>query len=251
MKEESKEENIDIERARYLERAKYWLDRVRRESKLISGAKLIDDKIRWVKEYTAKAGLSLEDIGTSEKELQELEREAYKNEARYWLEILRKEAEEYEGVDYCHIDFILSFCRKAKITLEEIGSSEEELEKFKNFPRKDWILNTKQLLPVSVVKEKRYKGKVIYYRSFQMYRSQWAEPWDESYGKWFPEIDEKGNIPLCCKEYLELMTAEKYTRFEMVDTICKCGNHWVYLTPAGRLDPYARMKIFQIIETFK
>jgi len=76
-----------------------------------------------LREVITKGNLTLADIGTSEDELRELWVKCCKFSAQRWLDHLRNETVNYE---YC-LDCLRKEIAKGVITLEDIGTSEEEL----------------------------------------------------------------------------------------------------------------------------
>jgi hypothetical protein len=85
----------------------------------------VGDEIASIRENLALAGLSLADIGTSEEELQADLVTGNKNSAGHWLRVA-KERCTTQNVS-CEISHIRSRLAEAKLTLADIGSSEEEL----------------------------------------------------------------------------------------------------------------------------
>ncbi len=80
------------------------------------------DKLR---REVRKGGLTLEDIGTTEEELEKLRVRGCKIAAEEWLWDLRFGTEHYE---MC-LDKLRRELRKGGLTLKDIGTTEEELEK--------------------------------------------------------------------------------------------------------------------------
>ena len=115
--EELKKKSAKIE-------AKYWL-KFAREGKNDD----VLDYIQWAREYLVKAGIKPEEIGTSEKELIELEKKGYKYKAKYWLDRTREFSKKEDVED--KIRFLRDYLAKAELKLEDIGTSEEELESLK------------------------------------------------------------------------------------------------------------------------
>ena len=83
--------------------------------------------IECVRKYSEKAGKTLEEIGTNEEEIEELLKEGYVAEAQKWLEYARKNTA--NGDVSFDIERVREYSEKAGKTLEEIGASEEEIEK--------------------------------------------------------------------------------------------------------------------------
>jgi|GEM_PF-3347817 len=104
--------------------ARGWLDYLRQRS---DSGSLGESAVKYVREYTAKASLTLADIGTSEKELGKLLRQAHGNCARRWLDHLRRGSDVTLGPSA--VRYVNEYAVKANITLADIGTSEEELAK--------------------------------------------------------------------------------------------------------------------------
>lgn len=81
-------------------------------------------KLDQVPEYVSKAGLLLEDIGTDEDEITELMKKIRRASAEYWLAGARDPG---KG-NLTKVEWLLRDIRAAGITLEDIGTSKEELE---------------------------------------------------------------------------------------------------------------------------
>lgn len=80
----------------------------------------------YVRDEVAKAGVTLADIGTSEDELGQLERTVHEKRARYWLERLRNPSEQLKrDLPW----FIRNHATKAGMTVEQLGTSEDELKR--------------------------------------------------------------------------------------------------------------------------
>jgi len=87
----------------------------------------VDSDVKLVQEYVEKAGIDLKTIGTSKKELKQLLRKGYRAEAEKWLKVAR-ECRSKQKVDSA-VKWVREYVEKAGITLEEIGTSDEELKK--------------------------------------------------------------------------------------------------------------------------
>lgn len=84
-------------------------------------------EIRNVREYISRANISLADIGTSEEELQNCFKTGHINAAKTWLKTARERCNSQDvGAEVGHIR---SLANEAKFVLDEIGTSEEELER--------------------------------------------------------------------------------------------------------------------------
>jgi DNA repair ATPase RecN len=102
--------------------AKYWLQLARERCTIEKVDSLV--AFIWAR---VKQGIKLEDIGTSEEELRQLLLKGYKAEAEKWLQVARKHCT-IKNVD-CEVEVVREYVEKARIKLEDIGTSEEELEK--------------------------------------------------------------------------------------------------------------------------
>ena len=79
--------------------------------------------IGYVRKYISKAGVPLKAIGTSEEELRELLFDGYIAEARKWLGYARNRNSDNTS----EIGYVRKYISKAGVSLEAIGTSEEEL----------------------------------------------------------------------------------------------------------------------------
>ena len=86
----------------------------------------IEEIVEHLREHASKAGVTLEEIGTSEEELKGLLTEGYTVRAKDWLRLARERAKEQEVE--AEVEYLKKYASKAGITLEEIGTSEEELK---------------------------------------------------------------------------------------------------------------------------
>ena len=101
--------------------AQKWLESLR------SGTIHYDGALWSLRRDVLGGGLTLEDIGTSEKELEELRVKGCKNLAQELLESLRSGIDRYESFLKC----LRKEVQKGGLTLEDIGTSEEELEELR------------------------------------------------------------------------------------------------------------------------
>ena len=101
--------------------AEGWLRLARKRS----GSEEVELEVECVRKYAEKAGIDLEAIGTSEEELQEILRRGYEAEARNLLRFARK-----FGATEVFVNQIQYYVGMAEITLEDIGTSEEELKRW-------------------------------------------------------------------------------------------------------------------------
>ena len=109
----SNDELLNLERRARINSAKYWLESARINPELF--------QIDFIRDNAYYAYVSLQYINTSNDELLDLERQAYINSAKYWLESARINPELFQ------IDFIRDNACKANISLEELGTSNDEL----------------------------------------------------------------------------------------------------------------------------
>lgn len=101
----------------YKASASNWLDLIRCGA--VNGASQL---IGWLREDVLHGHLTLTDIGTSEKELEELRVKCHKASAINWLGSLRTRTNKVQI-----IGFIREDVRKGGFALVDIGTSEEEL----------------------------------------------------------------------------------------------------------------------------
>jgi hypothetical protein len=83
--------------------------------------------LRWLRRNLQNGGLTLEDIGTSEKELRQLRVEGCKIAAKLWLNALRREPDQYDN----HLRWLRRNLQNGGLTLEDIGTSEKELRQLR------------------------------------------------------------------------------------------------------------------------
>ena len=101
--------------------AQKWLERLR------SGTSYWESFLQYLRNNLQKAGLTLKDIGTSEKELEKLRIKGCKTSAQKWLEYLRSGTDQYESF----LRYLLEEVKEGGFTLKDIGTSEEELKKLR------------------------------------------------------------------------------------------------------------------------
>ncbi len=97
--------------------ANKWLGHLR------NGTDMYDSFIGHVREEAQKGGLTLEDVGTSEAELAEVKVKGCKTAANKWLGHLRNGTDMYDSF----IGHVREEAQKGGLTLEDVGTSEEEL----------------------------------------------------------------------------------------------------------------------------
>jgi hypothetical protein len=84
-------------------------------------------EIKNIREYVAQAGLSLADIGTSEEELQNCFKAGHINVAKTWLNMAKERCESQDvSTEIGHIRNLIA---EANVTLADMDTSEEELER--------------------------------------------------------------------------------------------------------------------------
>ena len=110
-----------MEQVDYRQKAEIELRNIRQNCRLWP----VKDDIKTLKEYLERAHLKLEDIGTSEEELQACFREGHKNSAKNWLKVAR-ESDNHQNVEIA-IGHIRDRLAEAGLTLDDIGTSEKEL----------------------------------------------------------------------------------------------------------------------------
>ncbi|MBU0722145.1 hypothetical protein KKA93_01655 [Patescibacteria group bacterium] len=83
--------------------------------------------LEYLREEVQKGGLTLEDIETSEEELEELRVRSCKALAQEWLKHLRFRTDYYDSF----LEYLREEVQKGGLTLEDIETSEEELEELR------------------------------------------------------------------------------------------------------------------------
>jgi hypothetical protein len=101
--------------------ARRWLEYLR------SGTGHYDTFLKYLREEVQRGGLTLEDVGTSEEELEQLRIKYFKANAQYWLEYLRSGTGHYD----LSLKYLREEVQKGGLTLEDIGTSEKELEELR------------------------------------------------------------------------------------------------------------------------
>ncbi|MBP7006010.1 hypothetical protein KBB27_02730 [Patescibacteria group bacterium] len=106
---------------------------------LRKGTTHYEDFLRYLREEAEKAGLSLVDLGTDEEELKRLRVLGCKTTALGWLQHLRKGIEQHEAF----FEYFRQEVEKGGLSLTDLGTSEEELEKLRLLGRKvahnEWL----------------------------------------------------------------------------------------------------------------
>jgi hypothetical protein len=97
--------------------AKSWLTAVRRPSSNSSAW------VIYVRKYSQAAGVTLEFLGTNEEELDRLIIAGHLESAREWLRLIRNSSTSSDCAQY-----VTKYARMAGVTLEFLGTSEEELK---------------------------------------------------------------------------------------------------------------------------
>lgn len=109
----------------HLKEAKNWLQLARERCDLYD----IQSHFDYLREYAAKAGVSLKDLGTSEEEIQDMSKRSNFAAAKKGLVDIRKMAETSEVNNY--IKYLRKYLEDAKRTLADINTTEEELEELR------------------------------------------------------------------------------------------------------------------------
>lgn len=132
--------------------AKRWLRYLR------EGDEHYEMSLDFLKDNLEDGGLSLEDIGTSEEELEELRIVGIKLSAKKWLGYARENLE--KGEDTTHwLRSLLREMKKGELKPEDIGTSEEELGKFFEKKTKEKVLTIKNKKPINVRMNDRWNGE--------------------------------------------------------------------------------------------
>jgi hypothetical protein len=97
--------------------ANAWLSRLR------AGTDQYEPFIAYLRDEIRNGGLTLADIGTSETELNQLQRKGAAKAAQKWLSYLRQDTEYYKSFTA----YVREEGQNAGLTLADIGTSEEEL----------------------------------------------------------------------------------------------------------------------------
>lgn len=123
-----------IDREELIKKAQEELKKMRENCKTWG----VSIEIKNIREYISRADLTLTDIGSSEEELQICFKTGHMNAARTWLAIAREHCNSQDvGAE---VGYIRSLAGEAKFNLDEIGTSDEELERLLSFykPVKKW-----------------------------------------------------------------------------------------------------------------
>ena len=94
---------------------------------LRSGTDQYEGVLKHLREEVQRGGLTLKDIGTSEEELERLRVEGCKTSAQNTLKYLRSGTDQYED----SLKRLRKEVQKGGLTLKDIGTSEEELERLR------------------------------------------------------------------------------------------------------------------------
>lgn len=99
-----------------------------------------DDKVKMMKEWISIANITFRDLGIGKKEIQKLRKKYYLREAESYLHIIREEfipdyargyPEEIKDHWNSMFYYLREFVSKGKLTLKELGTSEEEIATLK------------------------------------------------------------------------------------------------------------------------
>lgn len=113
---EKKKRKLTPEQEKCRKEAQDWLGFLRR------GDDTPKLSLGYVKKYCAEGGLSLADIGISEKELEALMSKGHRIAAEKWLVFLRRGTEFESFIDYLKRD-----CTDGGFSLADVGTNENEL----------------------------------------------------------------------------------------------------------------------------
>lgn len=102
-------------------------------------------------------------------------------------------------------------------------------------------------LPVDFRTDKRYIGVLVYYRKIYMGEDLGRVHDWTSDGKLVPHIIEDGKCPSCCKEYEKQSSALSI----VVDTICECRKHWIYVNPQSGYHGSTEIRVFILKKKIK
>ena len=87
----------------------------------------VTDEIQRMREYLARAGLTLADIGTTEDELKNCYKTGHRSSAQSWLQVA-KDCCKQRDVSF-ELGLLRSRLAEASLALTDIGSSEDELSR--------------------------------------------------------------------------------------------------------------------------
>ncbi len=136
--EELDDERIVSIKEKSIEEANYWLNLARNSPEEVSSGVY---KIILVREYAEKANVTLEELGTTEEELREIEKRSHIYLAKFFLNVSRKNSVS-QSVEV-EVSSVKEDAKKGGITLEELGTTDEELN---NLTHQGYINEAKSLL---------------------------------------------------------------------------------------------------------
>ncbi len=116
----SKDEIDTLLRVTYKATALYHLNETRENSKVCE----IDSSIKRMYHFLKKGDFSIEDIGTTDNELQRLRRTGYLSAAKGYLEQARRD----DWLRDMNAEFCLKSLAKTGLSLDALGIKEEEME---------------------------------------------------------------------------------------------------------------------------
>jgi DNA-binding transcriptional regulator YhcF (GntR family) len=105
-----------------IRQARLWLELAMGRA----GNSQIDAEILHVKEYASEAGVTLKKVGTTNKEIQKLQKQGYESQARSSLKLARERAVHQDVTS--ELQCLREFLSKAVIMLEKVGTSEKEIQ---------------------------------------------------------------------------------------------------------------------------
>ena len=95
--------------------------------------------------------------------------------------------------------------------------------------------------PIDFRAEKKYTGRMVYYRKIYM-GEDLGRVHDPTYhGKLVSHEIEDGKCPSCCKDYSKALSVAS-----VIDTICKCGKHWIYVEPQSEYQGSTEIRVFVV-----
>jgi hypothetical protein len=114
----------------YRKKVEFWLQVLR----VPAGAICYEDALFHIRSTLASSGLTLSDVGTTEKELEKGRIQGCKANALYWLEYARSGTIMYKTA----LSLVCTYLSKGGLSPEDIGSSQAEL---------DFLLATPPVIP--------------------------------------------------------------------------------------------------------
>lgn len=117
----------ELEKKGFIAEAKRWFQFVQENAKKDD----VSNQLPRIKKAAKKAGVSLKEIGTSEKELEKLKKKGLIARFKMLLEFAKENAKKPSYTDYIkkYVEWIKEDVEKANLTLKEVGTSEKKLKK--------------------------------------------------------------------------------------------------------------------------